>query len=72
MITVDQLIAHLKLYAAQSPRNSAAPVMLQCGDRCLDIKDGNNIDGMFPGEHALVLVPDLYGRQVIMRAATVQ
>lgn len=57
---VTDLITHLTAYAAQSPENGSAEVLLQSFDEmCYGIAGANDGRGMSPGEHALIIVPDL-------------
>jgi len=57
---VNDLINHLKNYAAQSPENAGAEVRLQFFDEVTyGIAGANDAKGVFPGHHLLLIVPDM-------------
>lgn len=59
-MNVRDLIEHLTAYAAQAPENQGAEVMLQFFDeQCYGIAGANDARGMTPGQHLLIIVPDL-------------
>ncbi len=56
---VSELISQLVNFSAQSPENEQAEVMLQYFDeQCYGIAGANDAKG-FPGQHLLILIPDL-------------
>ena len=58
-MNVTDFIHHLKNYAAQAPENAAAEVRLQWFDGITyGIAGANDARGM-PGQHLLLIVPDL-------------
>ena len=55
---VSDLITHLASYAAKSPENGSAEVMLQYfDDVCYGILGANDARGI-GGHHMLIIVPD--------------
>lgn len=59
---VSELIANLTTWAAQSPENSSAEVMLQFfDDMVYGIAGANDARGM-GGQHLLIIVPDMNAR----------
>lgn len=61
-MTVTDLINHLTVYAAKSPENGSATVMLQYfDDICYGIAGANDARGI-GGHHMLLIVPDVKDR----------
>ncbi len=61
-MNVRELLTHLTNYAAQSPQNGQAEVMMQYFDEVVyAIAGANDAKGM-SGEHLLILVPDVKNR----------
>ncbi len=59
-MNVNELIQRLQTFAAQSPENGYADVMLQYfDDRAYGIMGANDCRGMLSNQHALVIVPDV-------------
>lgn len=72
IVQVSEFIAKLTAYAAQSPENGSAEVMLQFADGlCYEIEKANDARGV-PGEHFLILIPYLKGRRFGVRHGAVQ
>ena len=60
---VTDLINHLSAYAAKSPENGKAEVMIQFfDDMCYGILGANDARGVVPGQHMLIIVPDVKER----------
>jgi hypothetical protein len=65
---VQELIIHLSRYAAASPENGHAKVLLRFDEElCVQIAGGEELKGL-PGEHYLVLGPDFTGTRFKMKA----
>lgn len=61
-MNVIDLITHLSSYAAKSPENGKADVKIQFfDDVCYGILGANDARGM-PGQHFLIIVPDVKER----------
>lgn len=71
-MNVSELINNLAAFAAQSPENAHAEVMLKFdGDICFEIGRADDCRAM-GGVHFLVLVPDERGKRIGIREMKIQ
>ncbi len=68
MITVSELIVKLSQYAAQSPENGSAEVMLgSFGEVCYQFAGANDAREYSENKHLLIFIPDPNGKHIGIR-----
>ncbi len=72
MITVSELIVRLSEYAAKSPENGMAEIMLGSTNELVwEFGEGRDGKGLMGG-HILILVPNLNGNRIAVRELRLQ